>query len=109
MFTRWMSRCPWLIKCCNLISLSLSLTLSPLPPSLSLFVRGKFAVVKKCVEKATGKEFAAKFLRKRRRGRDCRAEIVHEMAVLEAARNNPRVVNLHAAFETDHDIVLLLE
>ncbi|KAI1899413.1 hypothetical protein AGOR_G00061530 [Albula goreensis] len=71
--------------------------------------RGKFAVVKKCVEKATGKEFAAKFLRKRRRGRDCRAEIVHEMAVLEAARNNSRVVNLHAAFETDHDIVLLLE
>ncbi|KAJ8252807.1 hypothetical protein GJAV_G00205840 [Gymnothorax javanicus] len=71
--------------------------------------RGKFAVVKKCIEKATGKEFAAKFLRKRRRGRDCRAEIVHEMAVLEAARNNPRVVNLHAAFETDHDIVLLLE
>ncbi|KAG9349388.1 hypothetical protein JZ751_027831 [Albula glossodonta] len=71
--------------------------------------RGKFAVVKKCVEKATGKEFAAKFLRKRRRGRDCRAEIVHEMAVLEAARNNSRVINLHAAFETDHDIVLLLE
>ncbi|KAG5833558.1 hypothetical protein ANANG_G00277160 [Anguilla anguilla] len=30
--------------------------------------RGKFAVVKMCIEKATGKEFAAKFLRKRRRG-----------------------------------------
>ncbi|XP_077436323.1 serine/threonine-protein kinase 17B isoform X2 [Vanacampus margaritifer] len=71
--------------------------------------RGKFAVVKRCVEKATGKVFAAKFLRKRRRGRDCRAEVVHEMAVLESARNNPRVVNLHAAYETDHDIVLVLE
>ncbi|KAA8588350.1 hypothetical protein FQN60_001544, partial [Etheostoma spectabile] len=71
--------------------------------------RGKFAVVKRCVEKATGKVFAAKFLRKRRRGRDCRAEVVHEMAVLEAARSNARVVNLHAAHETDHDIVLLLE
>ncbi|XP_062312377.1 serine/threonine-protein kinase 17B [Osmerus eperlanus] len=71
--------------------------------------RGKFAVVKRCVEKATGKVFAAKFLRKRRRGRDCRAEVVHEMAVLEAARHNPRVVNLHAAYEMDHDIVLLLE
>uniref|UniRef100_A0A3B5BBJ0 Serine/threonine kinase 17b (apoptosis-inducing) n=1 Tax=Stegastes partitus TaxID=144197 RepID=A0A3B5BBJ0_9TELE len=32
--------------------------------------QGKFAVVKRCVEKATGKVFAAKFLRKRRRGRD---------------------------------------
>ncbi|KAF3842650.1 hypothetical protein F7725_001499 [Dissostichus mawsoni] len=71
--------------------------------------RGKFAVVKRCVEKATGKVFAAKFLRKRRRGRDCRAEVIHEMAVLETARNNARVVNLHAAYETDHDIVLMLE
>ncbi|XP_017294111.1 serine/threonine-protein kinase 17B [Kryptolebias marmoratus] len=71
--------------------------------------RGKFAVVKRCVEKTTGKVFAAKFLRKRRRGRDCRAEVLHEMAVLEAARNSPRVVNLHAAHETDHDVVLILE
>ncbi|KAM8856465.1 serine/threonine-protein kinase 17B isoform 2-T2 [Spinachia spinachia] len=71
--------------------------------------RGKFAVVRRCVEKATGKVFAAKFLRKRRRGRDCRAEVIHEMAVLETARNNARVVNLHSAYETDHDIVLLLE
>ncbi|KAM7380893.1 hypothetical protein PAMP_004163 [Pampus punctatissimus] len=68
--------------------------------------RGKFAVVKRCVEKATGKVFAAKFLRKRRRGRDCRADVIHEMAVLETARNNARVVNLHAAYETDHDICL---
>lgn len=75
----------------------------------TLHRRGKFAVVKRCVEKATGKVFAAKFLRKRRRGRDCRAEVTHEMAVLEMARNNARVVNLHAAYETDHDIVLLLE
>ncbi|KAM6934940.1 serine/threonine-protein kinase 17B [Xenentodon cancila] len=71
--------------------------------------RGKFAVVKRCVEKTTGKVFAAKFLRKRRRGRDCRAEVIHEMAVLEMSRNNTRVVNLHAAYETDHDIVLILE
>ncbi|XP_066543381.1 serine/threonine-protein kinase 17B [Amia ocellicauda] len=71
--------------------------------------RGKFAVVKKCVEKATGKEYAAKFLKKRRRGKDCRADIVHEIAVLEATRANSRVINLHDAFETDHDIVLLLE
>ncbi|XP_015214276.2 serine/threonine-protein kinase 17B isoform X1 [Lepisosteus oculatus] len=77
--------------------------------SLFLCPRGKFAVVKKCEEKATGKEYAAKFLKKRRRGRDCRAEIVHEVAVLEAMRANPRVVNLHEVFETEHDIVLLLE
>ncbi|XP_057191409.1 serine/threonine-protein kinase 17B isoform X2 [Triplophysa rosa] len=71
--------------------------------------RGKFAVVRKCEEKSTGKVFAAKFIKKRRRGRDCRAEVIHEIAVLEAAKNNPRVVNLHAVYETDHDLVLLLE
>ncbi|XP_033863091.1 serine/threonine-protein kinase 17B-like [Acipenser ruthenus] len=71
--------------------------------------RGKFAVVKKCVEKSTGKEYAAKFLKKRRRGRDCRVEIVHEVAVLESARWNSRVVNLHEVFETEHEIVLVLE
>ena len=53
--------------------------------------------------------FAAKFLKKRRRGRDCRADVLHEMAVLELAWDNPRVVNLHAAHETDHDIILVLE
>ncbi|XP_062862209.1 serine/threonine-protein kinase 17B [Trichomycterus rosablanca] len=71
--------------------------------------RGKFAVVKKCVEKATGKVFAAKFVRKRRRGRDCRADVIHEVAVLEAARSNLRIINLHAAYENEHDIILLLE
>ncbi|XP_056611689.1 serine/threonine-protein kinase 17B [Triplophysa dalaica] len=71
--------------------------------------RGKFAVVRKCEEKSTGKVFAAKFIKKRRRGRDCRAEVIHEIAILEAAKNNPRVVNLHAVYETDHDLVLLLE
>lgn len=66
-------------------------------------------MVKRCVEKTTGKVFAAKFIKKRRRGRDCRAEVVHEIAVLEAAKNNPRVVNLNAVYETDHDLVLMLE
>lgn len=66
-------------------------------------------MVKRCVEKATGKVFAAKFIRKRRRGRDCRAEVAHEMAVLETSRSNARVVNLIAAYETDHDIILVLE
>ncbi|KAK5600213.1 hypothetical protein CRENBAI_004898 [Crenichthys baileyi] len=33
--------------------------------------RRKFAVVKKCTKKATGKQYAAKFLRKGRKGADC--------------------------------------
>lgn len=71
--------------------------------------RGKFAVVRKCVEKCTGREYAAKFMRKRRKGQDCRTEIIHEIAVLELATLSPRVVNLHQVYEMASEMVLVLE
>ncbi|KAI1902130.1 hypothetical protein AGOR_G00041540 [Albula goreensis] len=71
--------------------------------------RGKFAVVKKCVEKRTGREYAAKFLRKRRKGQDCRLEIIHEIAVLELATASPRVISLHQVYETASEMILVLE
>ncbi|KAM4535614.1 serine/threonine kinase 17a like [Fundulus diaphanus] len=71
--------------------------------------RGKFAVVKKCTEKATGKPYAAKFLRKRRKGADCRMDILNEIAVLELAKANPYVVGLHEVYETSSEIILVLE
>ncbi|XP_058479215.1 serine/threonine-protein kinase 17A [Solea solea] len=71
--------------------------------------RGKFAVVRKCVEKCTGHEYAAKFMRKRRKGQDCRMDIIHEIAVLELATVNPRVVNLHQVYEMASEMVLVLE
>ncbi|XP_006638269.2 serine/threonine kinase 17a like [Lepisosteus oculatus] len=71
--------------------------------------RGKFAVVKKCVEKATGNEHAAKFLRKRRKGEDCRRDIINEIAILESAKANPFVVSLHEVYETTSEIILVLE
>ncbi|XP_034562577.1 serine/threonine-protein kinase 17A [Notolabrus celidotus] len=71
--------------------------------------RGKFAVVRKCVEKCTGNEYAAKFMRKRRKGQDCRMEIIHEIAVLELATSSSRVVNLHQVYEMASEMVLVLE
>uniref|UniRef100_A0A8C3AGR2 non-specific serine/threonine protein kinase n=1 Tax=Cyclopterus lumpus TaxID=8103 RepID=A0A8C3AGR2_CYCLU len=71
--------------------------------------RGKFAVVRKCVEKCTGHEYAAKFMRKRRKGQDCRMEIIHEIAVLELATASHRVVNLHQVYEMASEMVLVLE
>ena len=79
------------------------------PPTLCSFPRGKFAVVKKCIEKATGKEHAAKFLRKRRKGGDCRMDIINEIAVLESAKANRYVVALHEVYETSSEIILVLE
>ncbi|XP_020654059.3 serine/threonine-protein kinase 17A isoform X1 [Pogona vitticeps] len=71
--------------------------------------RGKFAVVKKCVNKESEKEFAAKFMRKRRKGQDCRLEIVHEIAVLELAQCSDWVISLHEVYETSTEMILVLE
>ncbi|XP_041029506.1 serine/threonine kinase 17a like [Carcharodon carcharias] len=71
--------------------------------------RGKFAVVKKCMENASGKEYAAKFLRKRRKGQDCRMDIINEIAILEIAKSNSHVVDLHEVYETTSEIILVLE
>ncbi|XP_066487173.1 serine/threonine-protein kinase 17A [Tiliqua scincoides] len=71
--------------------------------------RGKFAVVKKCVKRETDQEFAAKFMRKRRKGQDCRMEIIHEIAVLELAQHNHWVINLHEVYETQTEMILVLE
>ncbi|OCT61985.1 serine/threonine-protein kinase 17A [Xenopus laevis] len=71
--------------------------------------RGKFAVVRKCVELASGKEYAAKFLRKRRKGEDCRSDIINEIAILEMARFSPYVVDLHEVYETNSEIILVME
>uniref|UniRef100_A0A8C5QXQ2 non-specific serine/threonine protein kinase n=1 Tax=Leptobrachium leishanense TaxID=445787 RepID=A0A8C5QXQ2_9ANUR len=71
--------------------------------------RGKFAVVRKCTEKCTGRVYAAKFLKKRRRGKDSRPEIIHEIAVLELAKPCPHIVDLYEVYETGHEIILVLE
>ncbi|XP_039609428.1 serine/threonine-protein kinase 17A [Polypterus senegalus] len=71
--------------------------------------RGKFAVVKKCVKKSTGKEYAAKFMRKRRKGQDCRLEIIHEIAVIELATSNCWVIDIHEVYETSSEMILVLE
>ncbi|CAM9557004.1 unnamed protein product [Lampetra planeri] len=71
--------------------------------------RGRFGVVRKCVEVSTGREFAAKFVRKRRKGQDLRAEIIHEVAILELAHGNPHVIGLHRVYETAGEIILVLE
>ncbi|CAB0006249.1 unnamed protein product, partial [Nesidiocoris tenuis] len=70
---------------------------------------GKYATVRRCRERTSGRQFAAKFLRKRNRSKDNRGEILHEVAVLEACKPCPRVVNLHQVFESNNEMVLLLE
>lgn len=65
--------------------------------------------MRKCTHKETGIEYAAKFIRKRRRLLDHRQDIVHEVAVLQMASNCSRIVTLHEVFETNVEMVLVLE
>ncbi|CAB1349657.1 unnamed protein product [Coregonus sp. 'balchen'] len=48
-------------------------------------------------------------MRKRRKGQDCRLEIIHEVAVLELATASQRVVNLHQVYEMAAEMVLVLQ
>ncbi|NWX31511.1 DAPK3 kinase, partial [Notiomystis cincta] len=73
---------------------------------------GQFAIVKKCREKSTGVEYAAKFIKKRqsrasRRGVS-REEIEREVTILQQVLH-ANIVKLHDIYENKTDVVLILE
>ncbi|RMC19106.1 hypothetical protein DUI87_03710 [Hirundo rustica rustica] len=75
-------------------------------------VSGQFAVVKKCREKSTGQQFAAKFIKKRRtkssRRGVSREDIEREVGILKEIRH-PNVITLHDVYENKTDVILILE
>uniref|UniRef100_A0A8C6ZA38 non-specific serine/threonine protein kinase n=1 Tax=Nothoprocta perdicaria TaxID=30464 RepID=A0A8C6ZA38_NOTPE len=76
------------------------------------FPFGQFAVVKKCREKSTGQQFAAKFIKKRRtkssRRGVSREDIEREVNILKEIRH-PNVITLHDVYENKTDVILILE
>uniref|UniRef100_A0A493T705 non-specific serine/threonine protein kinase n=1 Tax=Anas platyrhynchos platyrhynchos TaxID=8840 RepID=A0A493T705_ANAPP len=82
--------------------------LFPLPASPS----GQFAIVRKCRERKTGLEYAAKFIKKRRlsssRRGVSREEIEREVDILREIQH-PNIITLHDIFENKTDVVLILE
>lgn len=73
---------------------------------------GQFAIVKRCKEKSSGIEYAAKFIKKRqsrasRRGVR-REEIEREVDILQQILH-PNIVALHDVYENRTDVVLILE
>ena len=74
--------------------------------------RGKFAIVKRCTEKATGTQFAAKVLKKRRHGRSVRADILVEIDIMRQANGSgkqPRIIKLYEVFESANEFHIVLE
>ncbi len=72
-------------------------------------LRGKFAIVKRCTEKCSGKSFACKVLKKRRRGKSCRDEILVEIDIMRQAMDHGQIVKLHEVFESSHEIFIIIE
>ncbi|XP_068131902.1 death-associated protein kinase 2 isoform X3 [Hyperolius riggenbachi] len=73
---------------------------------------GQFAIVKRCREKKTGIEYAAKFIKKRqsrasRRG-VTREEIEREVSILRDTQH-PNIITLQDVYENKTDVVLILE
>ncbi len=80
--------------------------------TVHVFFSGQFAIVKQCREKSSGRDFAAKFIKKRqsiasRRG-VLREEIEREVNILQQI-HHPNIVMLHDVFENKTDVVLILE
>lgn len=73
---------------------------------------GQFAVVKKCQEKSTGVQYAAKFIKKRRtkssRRGVTREDIEREVSILKEIQH-PNVITLHEVYENKTDVILILE
>ena len=78
-------------------------------PGFLFACRGKFAIVKRCKEKRTGNQFAAKVLRKRRRGKSCREEILVEIDVMRQAMDHDRIIKLYQVFETENEFYIIIE
>uniref|UniRef100_A0A3Q2P755 non-specific serine/threonine protein kinase n=1 Tax=Fundulus heteroclitus TaxID=8078 RepID=A0A3Q2P755_FUNHE len=73
---------------------------------------GQFAIVRKCKEKSTGGEYAAKFIKKRRlsssRRGVSREEIEREVNILREIQHS-NIITLHDIFENKTDVILILE
>ncbi|MCL4121916.1 UNVERIFIED_CONTAM: hypothetical protein GTU68_040352, partial [Idotea baltica] len=74
---------------------------------------GHFAVVRRCIEKATRTEFAAKYIKKRRIASSKRGlpvdVILREVEVLQTLGSHPNIISLHQVFDNGQYFILVLE
>uniref|UniRef100_A0A8C7MT19 non-specific serine/threonine protein kinase n=1 Tax=Oncorhynchus kisutch TaxID=8019 RepID=A0A8C7MT19_ONCKI len=73
---------------------------------------GQFAIVRKCKDKSSGSEYAAKLIKKRRlsssRRGVSREEIEREVNILREIQHS-NIITLHDIFENKTDVILILE
>lgn len=74
---------------------------------------GQFAIVRRCVEKSTGKHYAGKFVVKRKPNSNSRKglfreKILQEVEILSDLKHE-NIIDLHDVFETQNEIILVVE
>ncbi|XP_029915312.1 death-associated protein kinase 1 isoform X2 [Myripristis murdjan] len=73
---------------------------------------GQFAVVRRCRNRSTGVEYAAKFIKKRRskssRRGVTREDIEREVNILKEIQH-PNIITLHDVYENKAEVILILE
>ena len=76
-----------------------------------LIFRGQFATVKRCRHKASGEEYAAKFIRKRRGGgrRGAKMEDIQKEIHILSEISHANIIKLYDVFETTREVILVLE
>ncbi|KAA0193904.1 hypothetical protein HAZT_HAZT008416 [Hyalella azteca] len=114
-------RMPGLAYCASLSARRITERMPGLTYCASLSVRritermpgltGKFAAVRRARHRATGRVFAAKFVRRRRRAKtsEAEAEARHEVAVLVLGRAHKHIVHMHSVYLTRQEYIILLE
>ena len=77
----------------------------------SYIFSGKFAIVKKCLNKETNIEYAAKYIRKRRGGgrRGAKMEDIKKEVDILHQIDHPNIIQLYEVYETRLEVILVLE
>ena len=79
---------------------------------LFFFSSGQFATVKRVLEKHTGHEYAAKFIKKKRletsRRGVAREDIQKEIHIL-AELDHTNIIYLHQVYESGQNVILVIE
>lgn len=73
------------------------------------FARGKFAQVKRCVQRQTNQCYAAKCIKKRRRLADIKHEILLEIEALKLSYSCDHIVRIYDVYDTPTEMILVLE
>ncbi|XP_053405460.1 death-associated protein kinase 1-like isoform X2 [Mercenaria mercenaria] len=73
--------------------------------------RGKFATVKRCRDRQTGSEYAAKFIRKSRGTgrRGAKMENIEKEIQILSETNHRNIINLYEVYDTKREVILILE